>query len=863
MEPGQVLADQYRLDERLGAGGMGEVWRGTDLRMERPVAIKVVLTHLGPEHRLVERLLREAKAAGGLQHPGITVVHNIGEHDDRPFFVMELLGGENLATALRRHPDGLALDQVLSVAEQVCDALAAAHEQGIVHRDVKPANLILLPNGSVKICDFGVAKLADATTGLSHGNIIGTPSYMSPEQVKGTELDGRTDLYSLGCAIYALLAGTPPFRGDQAPMAIAYQHLNEPPPPLRDARPDVPPAVAELITELLAKDPADRPADAATVRDRFRALRTTTPANSPETITEVARPHEPATPTKHLPPPPEPPTRAPTTASVLTAVLAVATLAMAVLDLTIYTDLALPALVAFGVVAAAVLLLPHPKARPRLLILYATAAAVAVAIVVLDDQLGSSRFPTAPVAIGAGFGAGVAALALLRAPARLFLVLLVTGSAATVGAFVDRGGPIQTLLVLAAVGGVAVTVLVVLDAPARQLHVALVTVLALGVAVFVLRETQTTQEVTTGVAATLAAVTVAGLIGLVSPLRVVPVALVTVASIATSVVVAVNPFAPPAAADTGSDTGSDSCAACPGELPASPVSTTRTSSVAFSPDGNTMASSGGDAGPGAVRLWPLTGTATTPVDFHGPGGDFTSVAFSPDGGTLAFAGSNAAGIGILHRATGQVPVRMASEAKNVYSVAFSPDGKTLAGAGTEAAVRLWDPVTGRELGVLTGDITGSLSSLAFSPDGTKLAGAGGSNVIYLWDVSTGNIGSPAVLTGHTGWINSVAFSRDSSTLASGSRDTTVRLWDVATQRATATLTGHTGPVSSVAFSPDGKTLASGSWDYTIRLWNMATAASTGTIEEHTGGVASVAFRPNGRTLASGSYDGTIRFSTIE
>jgi serine/threonine protein kinase len=316
VEQGTVFADQYRLDERLGTGGMGEVWRGTDLRLDRPVAIKVVLTHLGTEYRLVERLLQEAKAAGALQHPGITVVHNIGEQDGRPFVVMELLAGDDLATLLERHPTGLAVDQVVSIADQVSDGLAAAHEKGIVHRDIKPANLILLPNGTVKICDFGVAKLADATTGLSHGSILGTPSYMSPEQIKGAELDGRTDLYSLGCTLYALLAGAPPFRTGQAPMAVAYQQLSEPPRAVLDVRPDTPRALAELVDRLLAKDPADRPADAATVRDSVRALRSAPQAVTPtstEAVTElVAGNHQPIAPAKLLPhfqpaPPPDVP----------------------------------------------------------------------------------------------------------------------------------------------------------------------------------------------------------------------------------------------------------------------------------------------------------------------------------------------------------------------------------------------------------------------------------------------------------------------------------------------------------------------------------------------------------------------------
>ena len=876
-----MLADQYRLDRRLGAGGMGEVWQAMDLRMERPVAIKVVLTHLGPEHRLVERLLREAKAAGALQHPGITVVHTIGEHNSRPFFVMELLDGEDLATVLRRHPNGLATDTVLSVAGQVCDALAAAHEKGILHRDVKPANLVLLPNGVVKICDFGVAKLADATTGLSHGNIIGTPSYMSPEQFKGAALDGRSDLYSLGCTIHALAAGAPPFRTDQAPMAVAFQHLSEPPPSLRDLRPDLPQAFAELVTELLAKETADRPAGAAAVRDRVRAIAAAPPAprDSHETVAEsvtedVTTPvtDEPGATrrlvaaTEHLPAlPPESPLRqagARTVASVLVAVLAVAVLGGVVFDVTTSVELAFPILLAFLAGAATAMVIPRPQVRVRLTLLFAAAAVVGAGTVLLRYTVGVNRFVAVPIALGAGAAVAMIALVLLRAPARAFVAALTTCIAAAVGAFLDQGGPRSYLLVvLATVAGVAATVFVTLDAPIRRLLVLLVTVPAIGLAVLVFWDAETAGYVRldgpTDVLVAVAALTVLAFVGLASPLRMAHAAVVGLVAVAAATTVLVNPFQ---VIETVADTTPRSCADCPGVLPPDGLSAASVSSVAFSPDGDTLASSGGGGGNGAVMVWPLAGTATASRDYTGAGGDFTSVAFSPDGTKLAFAGANSGEVRILDRATDMAPVQVTGVATNVYAVAFSPDGTLLASAGTAAEVRLWNAATGQDTGVLTEGLSASISSIAFSPDGTTLAAAGGDMVIHVWNLATGAV--TATLAGHTDWVHSVAFSPDGATLVSGSRDNTVRLWDVASGSAKATLSGHTGPVSAVAFSPDGTTVASGSWDYTARLWDVATMTTTRTFTGHTGGVTSLAFRADGRTLATGGYDGAVRFWKI-
>ncbi|WP_158708437.1 protein kinase domain-containing protein [Streptomyces sp. NRRL S-244] len=268
---GDELAGRYRLEQRLGQGGMGEVWRGHDLMLDRSVAVKVLL-EAATNDEVVARFRREATIGARLQHPGITVVHDVGQQDGRLFIVMELLSGEDLATVLAR--DGrLAVDLAVELAAQTAEALAVAHGQAVVHRDLKPGNLFLLPGRRIKICDFGIAHSADATAGWTvTGRIIGTPAYMAPEQWRGERVGPRCDLYALGCVLYALVSGAPPFGQTEGPYVLMHRHVAEAPLPLREAGTPVPAELDRLVLALLAKDPADRPESAEAVGKALRAL---------------------------------------------------------------------------------------------------------------------------------------------------------------------------------------------------------------------------------------------------------------------------------------------------------------------------------------------------------------------------------------------------------------------------------------------------------------------------------------------------------------------------------------------------------------------------------------------------------------
>ncbi|MFE0171271.1 WD40 repeat domain-containing serine/threonine protein kinase [Streptomyces sp. NPDC059002] len=262
---GVTLADRYELKELIGRGGMGEVWRGRDSSLlRRDVAVKVLPSRLDPG--VVRRFQREAAILAGLQHPGITVVHDAGEHDGQLFIVMELLQGRDLAQVLAEHGAGLPVDRAVDLVRQTATALAAAHESGVVHRDLKPGNLFVRPGDQVKICDFGIARTADASSALTTaGHVVGTPLYMAPEQWRTQGVGAPADLYALGCVLYELFTGRPPFTADSV-FALMHQHVTEPVPPPRTLRPELPQCLDDLVSNLLAKQPGDRPDATALAR---------------------------------------------------------------------------------------------------------------------------------------------------------------------------------------------------------------------------------------------------------------------------------------------------------------------------------------------------------------------------------------------------------------------------------------------------------------------------------------------------------------------------------------------------------------------------------------------------------------------
>ena len=287
---GELISGRYRLQALLGRGGMATVWRGIDERLGRSVAVKLLDRADIADPAMLQRFDREARTAGSLTHPNVVAVYDMGWDNGVPYLVMELIEGTSVAALLAGGP--LPIDQAVNVARQICDALAAAHGQGVVHRDIKPANILLTTTGTVKVCDFGIARLThqQQTDLTAPQTAIGTSAYMAPEQASGAVVDARTDLYALGCVLYAMVAGHPPFTGDN-PLTVMWQHLHQPAPSVGSLRPDTPADLDALISRLLAKNPADRPATATEVRVRLAAPaeRETSAAQPTRAIPVVSR----------------------------------------------------------------------------------------------------------------------------------------------------------------------------------------------------------------------------------------------------------------------------------------------------------------------------------------------------------------------------------------------------------------------------------------------------------------------------------------------------------------------------------------------------------------------------------------------
>ncbi|MGY4858927.1 protein kinase domain-containing protein [Cryobacterium sp. AP23] len=265
---GLTFGGRYELQSRIAIGGMGEVWQSVDLVIGRTVAIKILKDEYLGDPGFLERFRAEARHAALVNHEGIANVFDYGEEDGSAFLVMELVPGEALSTILEREHT-LPADKVLDIVAQTAAALHAAHAAGLVHRDIKPGNLLITPEGRVKITDFGIARIADQVPLTATGQVMGTVQYLSPEQASGRSASPTTDIYSLGIVAYESLAGRRPFTGESQ-VAIAMAQINEQPPPLPDT---VSEPVRNLVISCLAKNPADRPASAAHLARASIALR--------------------------------------------------------------------------------------------------------------------------------------------------------------------------------------------------------------------------------------------------------------------------------------------------------------------------------------------------------------------------------------------------------------------------------------------------------------------------------------------------------------------------------------------------------------------------------------------------------------
>jgi tRNA A-37 threonylcarbamoyl transferase component Bud32 len=261
---------KYQVLNKIGQGAMGEVYRARDTALNRDVAVKTIQAGDSSDETLQKRFLREARSAAGLSHPNIITVYDFGQEHGRLYMAMELLEGGDLKKAIGDR-SLRSLEQKLGIMEQIGSGLAFAHENGVVHRDLKPANVHLQPDGTVKVMDFGLAKVSGSDMTRS-GMIMGTPHYMSPEQVRGEKADARSDVFSLGCIFYEIVTSSKPFDADSM-HAVLFKVLQEEPAPIRQVLPNLPIVVAQVIEAALAKDPANRFPSAGVFLEALQAAR--------------------------------------------------------------------------------------------------------------------------------------------------------------------------------------------------------------------------------------------------------------------------------------------------------------------------------------------------------------------------------------------------------------------------------------------------------------------------------------------------------------------------------------------------------------------------------------------------------------
>src|SRR3954465_7470181 len=250
---------KYDVTDKLGEGGMGVVYKGIDPGIGRPVAIKMMTGGFAENPDLLKRFQREAQSAGTLQHPNIVIIYELGTHDGNPYMAMEFISGESLEAIVSSHRRMSLVDKI-DIMIQMLNGLQYAHEHGIVHRDIKPGNIMVLKDGTVKIVDFGIARISDNSM-TKTGQIVGTINYMSPEQFNGHVVDGRSDIFSAGVLFYEFLTGVLPFDGNETPTVI-LKILNDPPPPLKEHIKEFPAELEEIVKKALAKDREERYASA-------------------------------------------------------------------------------------------------------------------------------------------------------------------------------------------------------------------------------------------------------------------------------------------------------------------------------------------------------------------------------------------------------------------------------------------------------------------------------------------------------------------------------------------------------------------------------------------------------------------------
>jgi WD40 repeat protein/tRNA A-37 threonylcarbamoyl transferase component Bud32 len=857
VEPGALgRLDHYDVLEVVGRGATGVVLKARDTKLQRVVALKVLLPRLAASRTARQRFVREAQATAAVRDDHVIAIHAVSDDGPLPYLVMEYIAGITLEDRIRRGGP-LELKEVLRIGMQVANGLAAAHAQGLVHRDIKPAN-ILLENGvqRVKITDFGLARAA-ADAGLTeHGVIAGTPQFMAPEQARGEPTSERSDLFSLGTALYTLCAGFPPF-GGATTVAVLKSVCEDGPRPIREVRPDVPEVLGGLIGKLLAKAPKDRFASAREVADLLTGQ-----------LAEAQKlPSAPSEPAREEKPAPRPPSGPAPLGVWLLAALCVVTV-----------------LGALAVFAAArrspwgqgpdnkpgdgtgttgrgplvPLELRREDIPPTLLVL-AGGGDAAQAPPELAAVLGDGRFLLPRVGQTSWMeqspdGRVLAVpldedVALFEAPTGTYLRALKGPGGRVFQVAFSRDSRLLAASTRQEAGGGAVRVWdlgadqVLFTQPQPGPMVSCAAAFS-GDGRHLFTEGNgrlDVREARTGARVQSLELDPRGF----GPISVSPDGRRLAVAVFFRLYVKVLDWDGKKLTEVRTLEGHSA-----------PVG-----GVAYSPDGKFLASGSENE----LKLW----NAATLEEVRAVKTPADQLAFAPDGQTL-FAAQTIEQHKAVHTFT-RWDVGSGTELPAI-AVEFSAgpvrafhglscDGKALFVARQHAAthVRVIDTGTGKELYPRRGHVT-PLNAVAISPDGRTAASAGEDWAVKLWDLATGRVRH--TLSAHTAAVCGLAFSPDGKLLASGSRDGTIALWDVGSGKVLRALLGHSRSFSRVQFSPDGKTLAAGGEKGDVKVWDVAGGPERGPLTGHSGAVRCVAFSPDRKLLASGGEDKTIRLHDL-